>query len=49
MFFLFVDVIGFVVKSFPYDLKEDTRDGKQEKKLTFMLQDLEFVNHFFVY
>ncbi|KAJ0454052.1 putative nucleic acid-binding, replication factor A [Helianthus annuus] len=36
-----IDVIGFVVKSFPYDLKEDTRDGKQEKKLTFMLQDLE--------
>ncbi|KAJ0535775.1 putative transcription factor B3-Domain family [Helianthus annuus] len=37
-----IDVIGFVVKSFPYDLKEDTKDGKQEKKLTFMLQDLEF-------
>ncbi|KAJ0933623.1 putative nucleic acid-binding, replication factor A [Helianthus annuus] len=36
-----IDVIGFVVKSFPYDLKEDTKDGKQEKKLTFMLQDLE--------
>ncbi|XP_035845834.1 uncharacterized protein LOC110939032 [Helianthus annuus] len=36
-----IDVIGFFVKSFPYDLKEDTKDGKQEKKLTFMLQDLE--------
>ncbi|KAJ0532169.1 putative nucleic acid-binding protein [Helianthus annuus] len=41
-----IDVIGFVVKSFPFEPKEESKHGKDEKKITFMLQDLQHAQIF---
>ncbi|KAJ0536360.1 putative replication protein A, OB [Helianthus annuus] len=35
-----IDIIGYVVRSFPFELKDNNNNGKEEKKLTFMLEDL---------
>ncbi|XP_035835733.1 replication protein A 70 kDa DNA-binding subunit B-like [Helianthus annuus] len=35
-----IDVIGFVVKSFPFEVDMETNNGKNQKKVTFMLEDL---------
>ncbi|MFS7982676.1 hypothetical protein Hanom_Chr10g00965591 [Helianthus anomalus] len=34
-------VIGFVVKSFPFESKEEIKNGKDEKKITIMIEDLQ--------
>ncbi|KAF5813012.1 putative nucleic acid-binding, replication factor A [Helianthus annuus] len=36
-----IDVIGFVVKCLPSDDKSDNNNGKDEKKTTFILEDLQ--------
>ncbi|KAJ0627018.1 putative transcription factor B3-Domain family [Helianthus annuus] len=35
-----IDVIGFVVKSFPFEVDTETNNGQNQKKVTFMLEDL---------
>ncbi|KAJ0640504.1 putative nucleic acid-binding, replication factor A [Helianthus annuus] len=35
-----IDVIGFVVKSFPFEIDTETNNGQNQKKVTFMLEDL---------
>ncbi|KAJ0580916.1 putative nucleic acid-binding protein [Helianthus annuus] len=35
-----IDVNGFVVKSFPFEVDMETNNGKNQKKVTFMLEDL---------
>ncbi|KAJ0524524.1 putative nucleic acid-binding protein [Helianthus annuus] len=41
-----IDVIGFVVKSFPFEPKEESKHGNDEKKITFMLEDLQHAQIF---
>ncbi|KAJ0815159.1 putative nucleic acid-binding, replication factor A [Helianthus annuus] len=36
-----IDVIGFVVKSIPAEVKSDSNNGKEENKVTFILEDLQ--------
>ncbi|KAJ0514162.1 putative nucleic acid-binding protein [Helianthus annuus] len=38
-----LDVIGFVVKSFPFEVDMETNNGKTQKKVTFMLEDLKYL------
>ncbi|KAJ0753335.1 putative transcription factor B3-Domain family [Helianthus annuus] len=35
-----IDVIGFVVKSYPFEVDTETNNGQNQKKVTFMLEDL---------
>ncbi|XP_035840168.1 uncharacterized protein LOC118487433 [Helianthus annuus] len=35
------NVIGFVVKSIPAEVKSDSNNGKEENKVTFILEDLQ--------
>ncbi|KAJ0884618.1 putative nucleic acid-binding, replication factor A [Helianthus annuus] len=36
-----IDVIGFVVRSIPAEVKTDSNNGKEENKVTFILEDLQ--------
>ncbi|KAJ0539401.1 putative nucleic acid-binding protein [Helianthus annuus] len=38
-----IDVIGFVVKCLPSDDKSDHNNGKDDKKTTFILEDLQYI------
>ncbi|KAM0015078.1 putative nucleic acid-binding protein [Helianthus debilis subsp. tardiflorus] len=35
-----IDVIGFLVKSFPFEIDTETNNGQNQKKVTFVLEDL---------
>uniref|UniRef100_A0A251UMT1 Uncharacterized protein n=1 Tax=Helianthus annuus TaxID=4232 RepID=A0A251UMT1_HELAN len=40
---MIANVIGFVVKCLPSDDKSDHNNGKDEKKTTFILEDLRYI------
>ncbi|KAJ0613971.1 hypothetical protein HanRHA438_Chr02g0052381 [Helianthus annuus] len=44
-----IDVIGFVVKSFPFEVDMETNNGKNQKKVMFMLEDLQYLYFCHIY